>query len=66
MYSESNTIIETDTRLGSLKIEEVTIYTSDDDAWDSFYRISINDEEKESRCSHQKAICTLAELMSSM
>ena len=66
MYTNQEVIIETDTKLGYLIVEEVTVYTSDGDAVDNFYKISLNGEVKREKCSCRSAIGALAQYMGTM
>jgi len=66
MYSKKDVIIETKTKLGYLIVEEVTVYTSDDDAVDNFYKISLAGKVEQEKCSHRSAIRALAQYIGIM
>ena len=66
MYTETSTIVETDTRIGRLEVEEVFVYTSDDDLFNNFFRISINEEVKHPQCNYRDAVRLLGHYMGEM
>jgi len=66
MYTNQEVIIETDTKFGYLVVEEVTVYTSDGDAVDNFYKVSLDGNVELEKCSHRSAIRALAQYMGIM
>jgi len=63
MQSVREVIIETGTSIGELKVEQVTVVTSEGDIVDEYYDVSMDGDVKHRRCSHKGAVRALGHYM---
>lgn len=63
MQSEVEVIAEAGTSLGDIKVEEITVYTSDGDAFNNFFNVLVDNEVKHPKLDARGVIRALATYM---